>query len=103
MLITQQFGFSIAQIKQQLDKLPQGRNPTKRDWERISRTMRDKLDQRIEEMHNMRDRLDGCIGCGCLSLAKCKLYNPQDIAARRGAGPRFLLGDSPDSLNQESS
>lgn len=97
-LITQQFGFSIAQIKTQLDVLPQGRNPTKRDWERISRTMRVALDARIEAMEHLRDTLDGCIGCGCLSLAKCKLYNPQDRAARLGQGPRYLMGDKPDAV-----
>lgn len=94
-LIAQQFGFTLPEIRAELDRLPQGRTPTKADWARISRTFGAALDARIASLQAMRDRLDGCIGCGCLSLKACKLYNPEDRAAARGTGPRYLLGDAP--------
>ena len=94
-MIAQRFGFTLAQIKAELDRLPRHRAPTKADWTRISSTFRDQLDARIAQLERMRDTLDGCIGCGCLSLEACKLYNPEDAAAQKGAGPRYLLGDSP--------
>jgi MerR family redox-sensitive transcriptional activator SoxR len=94
--IAQQFGFTIDQIGVQLQLLPEARTPTKADWKKISKNFRTALDQRIETLTNLRDNLDGCIGCGCLSLKKCRLYNPEDTAAIKGDGPRYLLGDSPD-------
>jgi len=94
-MIAQQFGFSIEQIRQQLDAIPNARNPGKDDWARISGEFRAELDKRIETLTLLRDKLDGCIGCGCLSLEKCALYNPQDRAGAKGAGPRYLLGDKP--------
>lgn len=93
--IAQQLGFSIAEIREQLSLLPEARTPTRRDWERISRGFRVVLDARIAAMTGLRDRLDDCIGCGCLSLDRCRLHNPEDLAAQRGNGPRFLLGDAP--------
>ncbi len=96
-LIAQQFGFSISQIKEELDRLPDNRTPTKADWNRISRRFRDALDARIDTLERLRDNLDGCIGCGCLSLSSCALYNPSDRAARKGTGPRYLLGDRPET------
>jgi MerR family redox-sensitive transcriptional activator SoxR len=95
-LIAQQFGFTLEQIRAQLQTLPEGRTPTKRDWTRISRGFRKALDVKIETLSRLRDQLDGCIGCGCLSLQRCALYNPDDRAHRHGAGPRYLLGDRPD-------
>ncbi len=95
-LIAQQFGFTIEQIRSQLETLPERRTPTKKDWARISRRFRKELDAKIETLTRLRDQLDGCIGCGCLSLRKCALYNPEDRARRHGAGPRYLLGDQPD-------
>jgi len=92
-LIAQRLGFSLEQIRSQLQSQPESRTPTKRDWEKISQAFRTELQQRIDIMTRMRDRLDGCIGCGCLSLDKCALYNPEDEAAQLGAGPRFLLGE----------
>ncbi len=92
-LIAQQLGFSIRQIRDQLQTLPNGRTPGKADWARISRQFRANLDQRIETLHRLRDNLDGCIGCGCLSLRICSLYNPEDRAADYGTGPRYLMGD----------
>jgi MerR family redox-sensitive transcriptional activator SoxR len=94
-LIAQQLGFSLGEIELALEGLPEGRAPNKRDWTRISRSFRQVLDERISIMKRMRERLDGCIGCGCLSLSNCTLYNPDDRANRLGAGPRYLLGDDP--------
>ena len=94
-LIAQQLGFPLEEISARLRGLPEGRTPTKRDWARISRAFRQALQDRIDIMTRMRDRLDGCIGCGCLSLANCALYNADDRARRFGAGPRYLLGDAP--------
>lgn len=95
-MIAQQFGFSIRQIRDQLQALPDQRTPGKADWARISRKFRADLDARIETLERLRDNLDGCIGCGCLSLRKCTLYNPGDRAAELGAGPRYLMGDRPE-------
>ncbi len=96
-LIAQQFGFTIAQIRQQLDSIPNAKNPGKDDWARISSEFRAELDARIETLTLLREKLDGCIGCGCLSLEKCALYNPDDRAGAKGAGPRYLLGDKPET------
>ncbi|MBU2941682.1 redox-sensitive transcriptional activator SoxR [Shimia thalassica] len=94
-MIAQGLGFTLPEIQQALQNLPEGRTPTKRDWERISTRFRRDLDARIDQMQALRDKLDGCIGCGCLSLKTCKLYNPEDRARKRGAGPRYLMGDAP--------
>tara|TARA_R110002049_G_scaffold29972_2_gene102048 strand:+ start:132446 stop:132901 length:456 start_codon:yes stop_codon:yes gene_type:complete len=94
-MIAQQFGFTLPQIKAELDLLPGGRTPTKSDWARISEGFRAALDARISTLVKLRDNLDGCIGCGCLSLEVCALYNPVDQAAENGPGPRYLMGDSP--------
>lgn len=90
-LIAQQLGLSIGEIADQLAKLPDGRTPNARDWNRISAGIRAVLDRRIAELERTRDMLDGCIGCGCLSLKKCRLYNPDDRAGLRGPGPRHLI------------
>lgn len=97
-LIAQQFGFTIRQIRDQLQMLPDGRAPTKRDWTKISVSFRVALDAKIDSLTQLRDKLDGCIGCGCLSLDKCKLYNPEDRANIHGPGPRYLMGDVAPSL-----
>ncbi|MDJ0614191.1 MAG: redox-sensitive transcriptional activator SoxR [Rhizobiaceae bacterium] len=97
-LIAQKFGYPLNVIRHELSALPQSRTPTKADWTRLSSKIRKTLDQRIEQMQQMRDNLDGCIGCGCLSLQKCKLYNPDDKAAKLGKGPRYLLGNSAKDL-----
>ena len=94
-MIAQQCGFTLPQIKAELDRLPGGRTPTKADWARISAGFRAALDDRIEAMTRLRDNLDGCIGCGCLSLPSCALYNAADRAADKGTGPRYLMGDAP--------
>ena len=95
-LVAQEFGFSVAEIAAQLQRLPEGRAPTKADWTRISRDFRSHLDRKIERMTALRNKLDGCIGCGCLSMKTCQLYNAGDAAASKGRGPRYLLGDRPD-------
>jgi len=92
-LIAQQLGLSLGEIADELATLPQKRAPTRQDWQRMSARIRGTLQKRIAMLERTRDLLDGCIGCGCLSLAKCRLYNPGDRAARAGTGPRFLLGD----------
>jgi MerR family transcriptional regulator, redox-sensitive transcriptional activator SoxR len=95
-MISQQLGFSLAEIAALFRGLPENRTPTKADWSRIGRAFRRDIDARIAGLSALRERLDGCIGCGCLSLKACALYNPRDTAARSGGGPRYLMGDSPD-------
>lgn len=90
-MIAQQMGFTIEQISTLLAGLPDGRTPTQKDWTRISQLFRKSLDDRIAMMERMRDNLDGCIGCGCLSLKRCALYNPDDRAWAKGPGPRYIL------------
>ena len=92
-LIAQQLGFTIEQIRGYLSNLPEQRTPTQKDWAYISKDFRQDLQHRIDLMIRMRDKLDGCIGCGCLSLDKCALYNPEDGARRFGVGPRYILED----------
>lgn len=92
-LIAQRCGLTLAEIEREMAMLPHGRAPTRADWQAISTRLRATLDERIALLERTRDRLDGCIGCGCLSLESCALYNPGDRAARAGPGPRFLLGD----------
>lgn len=91
-LIAQQLGFTIEEIRRRLDQLPDQRTPNQKDWSRLSREFRDELQHRIDMMERMRDRLDGCIGCGCLSLKRCALYNADDKAHRAGPGPRYIIG-----------
>lgn len=93
--VAQQVGLSLEEIDEALATLPTDRSPTKRDWERLSRAWRDRLDTQIRLLENLRDKLDSCIGCGCLSLKVCALYNPGDRAGTRGPGPRYLVGDLP--------
>jgi MerR family redox-sensitive transcriptional activator SoxR len=90
-LIAQKLGLGLAEIEQELSSLPQGRTPTLSDWQRISRSMRAQIDEKINLLTLTRRKLDECIGCGCLSLTKCQLYNKDDRAAASGAGPRFVL------------
>ena len=89
--VAQTLGLSLDGIAVELAKLPDGRTPTAADWGKISVAMRAMLDDRIAMIERVRDRLDGCIGCGCLSLEKCALYNPDDTLADQGPGPRLVL------------
>ena len=89
----QRVGLSLEEIKHALAGLPSGRTPTKADWARLSAAWRHRLDQRIQELEHLRDRLTSCIGCGCLSLRRCALSNPHDVLAAQGSGARYLLPD----------
>jgi MerR family redox-sensitive transcriptional activator SoxR len=89
----QRVGLSLDDIRGALHTLPEGKVPTAADWSRLSKSWRPLLDRRIEEMQRLRDRLDSCIGCGCLSLKTCALSNPDDVAATAGPGARWLLVD----------
>jgi MerR family redox-sensitive transcriptional activator SoxR len=88
-------GVTLAEIHASLAGLPRSRTPSRTDWERLSNRWRDDLDARIETLQALRSRLTTCIGCGCLSIDKCDLLNPDDEAAARGAGAHFLRADSP--------
>jgi MerR family redox-sensitive transcriptional activator SoxR len=90
-LIAQRLGLGLTEIEEALSSLPQGRTPTLADWQRISRNMRSQLDQRIQLLTRTRAKLDECIGCGCLSLQRCQLYNRDDRAGAAGPGPHFVL------------
>ncbi|MDC8784988.1 redox-sensitive transcriptional activator SoxR [Roseateles koreensis] len=90
----QALGLSLDEIRQALASLPDARTPNLADWQRLSRGWQPMLDARIAALTLLRDKLTGCIGCGCLSLKKCALYNPADQASCNGAGARYLLGDA---------
>lgn len=94
----QRVGLSLADIGAALDSLPHDRAPTAREWSRLAKSWQPVLDQRIALLQQLRNDLDNCIGCGCLSLATCALRNPDDIAHGSGTGPRFLLGDEPGTV-----
>lgn len=89
-LIAQQLGFTVRQIAAELAALPKDRAPTLADWRRSSAKFLTEIERRIASLERLRHNLDGCIGCGCLSLEKCALYNPGDEAAALGPGPRVL-------------
>ncbi len=91
--IAQQVGVSLEEIRAALADLPEARTPTRADWERLSRRWQGRLEERIAVLQRLRDNLAGCIGCGCLSLKACRLYNPDDGLAAAGPGPRRILGD----------
>lgn len=88
--VAQRVGVPLASIKAALESLPDGRSPTAADWARLSRTWRNELDARIGQLQRLRDQLDGCIGCGCLSIKACRLRNPWDELAEQGPGARLL-------------
>ena len=90
-LIAQKLGLGLAEIEDHLSNLPQGRNPTLADWQKISRAMREQIDEKIRLLTLTRNQLDQCIGCGCLSLQKCQLYNKDDRLGLKGPGPRAVL------------
>jgi MerR family redox-sensitive transcriptional activator SoxR len=94
-VIVQKLGFTLAEIETALASLPQGRAPTKADWAAMAETIRESLEARILMLERTRDLLDGCIGCGCLSLERCSLYNPADRAGEAGPGPRYVIGEGP--------
>jgi MerR family redox-sensitive transcriptional activator SoxR len=91
----QRVGLSLEELRAALAALPEGRTPTKSDWERLAQDWRVLLDERLAQLQRLRDQLGSCIGCGCLSLKRCALYNPQDQAASGGSGARYWLGQRP--------
>jgi len=92
-VFAQRVGLSLDEIAGELARMPTERAPTRRDWSRLSHGWRARIDERIAEFERLRDGLTDCIGCGCLSLDRCKLANPNDRAAARGPGARYWLGD----------
>jgi MerR family redox-sensitive transcriptional activator SoxR len=94
-VFAQRIGLTLDEIGAELARLPADRAPTRRDWSRLSGGWTARIDQRIAELERLKDGLTECIGCGCLSLERCKLANPDDRAARQGSGPRYWVGDRP--------
>lgn len=91
-LIAQKLGLALSEIEEQLKALPNERTPNLGDWQRISRSMRAAIDEKMTLLTRTRNQLDQCIGCGCLSLDKCRLYNKDDRMGLKGPGPRAILG-----------
>ena len=89
--VAQQVGLSLGDIRSALAMLPDARTPNKQDWERLSKSWRPRIEEQIAQLERMRDRLTGCIGCGCLSLQACKMLNAGDEAAAHGPGPRYVI------------
>jgi MerR family redox-sensitive transcriptional activator SoxR len=89
--VAQQVGLTLDEIRDALHSLPERRTPTEKDWQKLSRSWRPRLDAQIAMLERLRDRLDGCIGCGCLSMRSCRMLNPDDRAGGRGPGPRYVL------------
>jgi MerR family transcriptional regulator, redox-sensitive transcriptional activator SoxR len=94
-VFAQRIGLTLDEIGTELARLPADRAPTRRDWSRLARGWAGRIDQRIAELERLRQGLAECIGCGCLSLDRCRLANPGDRVGRRGPGPRYWLGDHP--------
>jgi MerR family redox-sensitive transcriptional activator SoxR len=94
-VFAQRVGLTLEEIGEELAKLPPDRVPTRRDWARLSRSWSARIDARIAELERLRVGLTECIGCGCLSLERCRLANPGDRASSLGPGPRFWVGDRP--------
>ena len=99
--ICQNLGYSLEEIRSHLDLLPASRTPTEQDWQTLSRQFSRDIEARVSALEQLKDRLDSCIGCGCLSLNNCALWNSDDQAAALGAGPRWLMGDSPPGTQKE--
>lgn len=93
-VFAQRIGLSLEEIRAELAKLPAHRAPTRKDWAKLSSTWSGRIDERIAELERLKAGLTECIGCGCLSLDRCKLANPGDRASARGAGARYWIGDS---------
>jgi MerR family redox-sensitive transcriptional activator SoxR len=89
----QRVGLTLEEIRAELNKLPKDRVPTSEDWDRLTKTWSTRIDERIEELERLKLGLTECIGCGCLSLERCAVLNPNDRLSSRGPGPRFWLGD----------
>ncbi len=100
-VFAQRVGLTLEEIAVELAKLPPHGVPTRRDWSRLSAAWSGRIDERIAELERLKAGLTECIGCGCLSLGRCKLSNPDDRAARLGAGPRYWLGDRPAATTKD--
>jgi MerR family transcriptional regulator, redox-sensitive transcriptional activator SoxR len=94
-VFAQRIGLTLDEIGAELARLPADRAPTRRDWSRLARSWAVRIDQRIAELERLKHGLTECIGCGCLSLERCRLANPDDRAARLGSGPRYWVGNPP--------
>lgn len=94
-VFAQRIGLTLDEIGGELARLPAERAPSRRDWSRLTRTWASRIDRRIAELQRLRQGLTECIGCGCLSLERCRLANPDDRAGRHGPGPRYWIGDPP--------
>lgn len=94
--IAQRVGIPLARVAAALAELPDGRTPTRHDWEELSRRWQAELDERIRQLQQLRDDFADCVGCGCLSIDRCLLVNPNDVLQRHGPGPQRLLGTGPD-------
>ena len=94
-VFAQRVGLTLEEIGGELTKLPENRAPTRRDWSRLSSGWTDRIDNRIAELERLKMGLTECIGCGCLSLDRCRFANPDDRAAGLGPGPRYWIGDGP--------
>jgi len=94
-VFAQRIGLTLDEIGGELDKLPENRVPKRADWAKLSGDWTGRIDERIAELERLRAGLTECIGCGCLSLDRCQLANPEDRAGRRGPGPRYWVGDRP--------
>lgn len=90
--IAQRVGIPLAEVRTALESLPNSRTPNRADWEALSNRWHDELQKRIDHLKQLRDEFTGCVGCGCLSIDKCRMANPYDELAEQGAGPRRLLG-----------
>ncbi len=101
--VAQGLGLSLHDIGEAVASLPEDRIATREDWARLSSSWRDRLDERIASLSRLRDKLTGCIGCGCLSLQRCALYNQADRISARGGGPRYLLGDATPEFSDPAS
>ena len=93
-LFARRIGLTLAEISAELARLPESRTPTRADWRRLSGTWTKRIDARIAELQRLRSGLTECIGCGCLSMERCRLVNPADRAGSAGPGPRFWMGDA---------
>jgi MerR family redox-sensitive transcriptional activator SoxR len=96
-IYAQRVGLTLDEIGVELARLPENHAPTRRDWGRLSKQWSSRIDERIAELERLKMGLTECIGCGCLSLDRCRLANPEDRAGARGPGPRFWIGDQPPS------
>ncbi|MGD9571123.1 MAG: redox-sensitive transcriptional activator SoxR [Thermoleophilia bacterium] len=92
-VFAQRVGLTLEEIRHELDRLPADRVPQRSEWSKLTGPWRERIDERIAELQRLRGSLDECIGCGCLSLDRCRLANPGDRAAAAGPGPRFWVGD----------